>query len=164
MGAALIALGSCSGSAGDGNQPANTVNVAVPTNTTATDAVDAKVVVPAVDPKSPAAARAVVDDYAALAEKGSLGEAAKYWTNAPAAAQFATTLEDYPKVAMISGKPTDPEGAMGSIFITVPVTLDLTLRSGSPYQMTCKATLRRVNDVPGSTQEQRRWRIETIDC
>ena len=115
-------------------------------------------------PASPAAAKAVVDAYAGLAEKGSFADAAKHWTNATAAAQFAASLEDYPKVRMSAGAPIDEEGAAGSIFITVPLTLDLTLRSGSPYQMTCKATLRRVNDVPGSSAQQRRWHIESIDC
>ncbi|MEO7864713.1 MAG: hypothetical protein ABIR63_02445, partial [Sphingomicrobium sp.] len=101
---------------------------------------------------------------AALAEKGAFSEAARSWTNATAAAQFAASLEDYPKVELTPGKPQDEKGAAGSIFITVPLTLDLTLRSGSPYQMMCKAALRRVNDVPGSTAEQRRWHIETIVC
>lgn len=161
--AALIVLGGCGGSASEDNQAANAVKAAATENMVEANAV-VSAVAPAVDPKSPAAAKAVVDDYAALAEKGSLGEAAKYWTSATAAAQFAATLEDYPKVRLTAGAPKDEEGAMGSIFITVPLTLDLTLRSGSPYQMTCKATVRRVNDVPGSTLEQRRWRIETIDC
>lgn len=114
--------------------------------------------------KGPAGALAVVKEYASLAEQGKYAEAAKHWTNATAAAQFATTLEDYPKVGLTAGKPGEQEGAAGSSFIDVPLTLDLTLRSGSPYAMNCKATLRRVNDVPGSTEEQRRWRIETIDC
>jgi len=113
---------------------------------------------------SPEAAVVVVTHYTALAERGAFAEAAKLWTNATEAAQFATNLEEYPKVKLTAGKPEDEEGAAGSIFITVPVTLDLTLRSGSPYQMMCKATLRRVNDVPGSTAEQRRWHIENIAC
>ena len=101
-----------------------------------------------------------VADYAALARaRATSPRPPKLWTNAAEAAQFAANLEDYPKVAITAGKPTDEEGAAGSIFITVPVTLDLTLRSGSPYQMTCKATLRRVNDVPGATAKQRRWHI-----
>ena len=114
--------------------------------------------------KGPAGALAVVKEYAALAEQGKYAEAAKHWTNATAAAQFATSLEDYPKFGLTAGTPGEQEGAAGSSFIDIPLTLDLTLRSGSPYAMTCKATLRRVNDVPGSTEEQRRWRIETIDC
>ena len=113
---------------------------------------------------TPEAAAVVVNQYGALAERGAFAEAVKLWTNPTAAAQFNTNLEDYGKVKLTTGKPENEEGAAGSIFIAVPVTLDLTLRSGSPYQMICKATLRRVNDVPGSTAEQRRWHIESIAC
>lgn len=152
-GAAILALAGCGSPASD----ANATNQAGPGNVVEPPA-------PADPSTSPAAAAKVVGDYALLAKQGDFAAAAKYWTNATAAAQFAANLEDYPKVKMTAGTPTDEEGAAGSIFITVPVTLDLTLRSGSPYQMLCKATLRRVNDVPGSTAEQRRWHIENITC
>ena len=131
--------------------PANEVNAAAPEEAP-------------VDPKSPAAAKNVVEHYAKAAEKGEYRAAAKYWSDPREAAQFAANLEDYPKVKMTVGGPTDEEGAAGSIFINVPLTLDLTLRSGSPYQRKCKAVLRRVNDVPGSTEAQRRWHIESVDC
>lgn len=158
--ATTITLVGCSRPSTDGNA----LNEADPGNALEVNAAIDEAARAAEALKSPAAAVAVVKDYAALAEKGAYAEAAKHWTNATAAAQFATSLEDYPKVALTAGKPEDEEGAAGSMYIVVPLTLDLTLRSGSPYQMVCKATLRRVNDVPGSTAEQRRWRIETIDC
>ncbi|MEO6433143.1 MAG: hypothetical protein ABIO29_04080 [Sphingomicrobium sp.] len=113
---------------------------------------------------SPAAAADVVRAYAALTAQREFTKAADYWTDPAAAAQFAADLDDYPKVAMTVGTPTDEEGAAGSIFISVPVDVGLTLRSGSPYPMTCKATLRRVNDVPGATAKQLRWNIQSIDC
>ena len=152
-GAAAVALAGCTPPAGDDNA----INQAATAN-------EVEAPAPADAGTSPEAAVVVVTHYAALAERGAFAEAAKLWTNATAAAQFATNLEDYPKVKLTAGEPEDEEGAAGSIFITVPVTLDLTLRSGSPYQMMCKATLRRVNDVPGSTAEQRRWHIESIAC
>ena len=165
IGAAMTALGACSGPAGNNDEAANAANAVMPGNAVdANAAISAPAPAPTLDPKSPAAAKAVVEAYGAMAQTGSFPDAAKYWTNATAAAQFSASLEDYPKVRLTAGTPTDEEGAMGSIFIAVPLTLDLTLRSGSPYQMTCKATLRRVNDVPGSSTEQRRWHIETINC
>ena len=152
-GLATVALASCKPPASDDNA----ANAAVFDNQVEAPA--------ATDPlTTPEAAAVVVDHYGALAERGAFAEAVKLWTNPIAAAQFNTNLEDYGKVKLTTGKPESEEGAAGSIFIAVPVTLDLTLRSGSPYQMTCKATLRRVNDVPGSTAEQRRWRIESINC
>lgn len=119
---------------------------------------------PIVDTKSPAAARSVMTDYASLAEKGDFAKADDYWTDAGNAAQFAADLENYPKVAMSVGEPGEMEGAAGSSFITLPVTLNLTLRSGAPYSMTCKAVMRRVNDVPGASAKQLRWNIQSIDC
>lgn len=157
--AALAAAG-CSG----GKEPIDNTVDAGPQSGEIND-VAVNDVAPA-EPRSttPAAARALVEAYAGLAEKGSFEDAAKLWTDRTAAAQFASSLEDYPNVRLTAGTPFDEEGAAGSIFIAVPLTLDLTLRSGSPYQMRCKATLRRVNDVPGSSDEQRRWHIESIDC
>ena len=56
------------------------------------------------------------------------------------------------------GDLSEPEGAAGSIFVTMPVVF---------YQGTKRSpatvTLRRVNDVDGSTQAQRRWHIERIE-
>lgn len=153
------ALAACSQNKDDAANVAlndNAVNSAVPANSDDTAALP--------DPTSPAAARAAVERYAAFAEKREFESAADYWTDAAAAAQFAADLEDYPKVVITAGEPRDMEGAAGSSFITVPVTLDLTLRSGSPYQMTCAAKLRRVNDVPGATAKQLRWNIQSIDC
>lgn len=133
-------------------------------NAAANNAVEANEAAPIVDTKSPAAARSVMVDYASLAEKGDFAKAADYWTNANNAAQFAADLENYPKVAMSVGEPGEIEGAAGSSFINLPVVLNLTLRSGAPYSMTCKAVLRRVNDVPGATRKQLRWNIQAIDC
>lgn len=117
-----------------------------------------------IDPKSAEGAGQVMQLYGALIEQGRWGEAARSWSDAGAAQQFRATLEDYPEVHLLIGKPTDQEGAAGSIFITVPTTLDLVLRNGSRSQQACSATLRRVNDVPGATAKQLRWNIQSIAC
>jgi uncharacterized lipoprotein NlpE involved in copper resistance len=153
--ALALAAAGCSNRGDAGNEAINAAANAVVETIAATDLPD---------PASPAAAKAMVERYAALAEKREFASAADYWTDATAAAQFAHDLEVYPKVVVRAGEPADMEGAAGSSFITVPVTLDLTLRSGAPYQMNCAATLRRVNDVPGATPKQLRWNIQSIDC
>lgn len=58
-------------------------------------------------------------------------------------------------------KPGDAEGAAGSIYVTLPVRVDATLRSGAHQHFVGSYTLRRVNDVDGSTAAQRRWHIES---
>jgi hypothetical protein len=37
------------------------------------------------------------------------------------------------------------------------------LKTGDEFHRSGKAVLRRVNDVPGSTAEQRKWRIERFE-
>ncbi|SMC78005.1 hypothetical protein SAMN06272759_10719 [Novosphingobium sp. B1] len=48
------------------------------------------------------------------------------------------------------------EGAAGSLFYTVPVTIDDGARTISG-----EIVLRRANDVPGATREQLRWHVES---
>lgn len=110
----------------------------------------------AIDPKSVEAAAAVVEDYADLMEHFRYSEAAKLWTDEKAAGRFATQLN--PKMHMRIGKLGSTEGAAGSTYTTIPVVL-----YGDTYSRPATVILRRVNDVPGSTEVQRRWHIERID-
>jgi hypothetical protein len=57
---------------------------------------------------------------------------------------------------------SDEEGAAGSTYVSVPLTIAGS-RNGERVTRTAKALLRRVNDVPGSTEAQRHWHIERID-
>lgn len=56
--------------------------------------------------------------------------------------------------------PYGTEGAAGSIYATIPVRVDARLRSGRMQHFVGTYTLRRVNDVDGSSAAQRRWHIE----
>ncbi|MFL6766025.1 MAG: hypothetical protein ACJ8FO_12610 [Sphingomicrobium sp.] len=110
-----------------------------------------------VDPKSAEAARQVVQHYAALWEQHRFDEAASLWSDRAAAAKFAQQMK-YPGNHLEIGKPRNSEGAAGSIYTTVPVIF-----YGEDWPRPADAILRRVNDVPGSTEEQRRWHIERIE-
>ena len=57
----------------------------------------------------------------------------------------------------------EAEGAAGSIYVTIPVIFYGDAKPGEPFRRPADVILRRVNDVPGSTEAQRRWRIERID-
>jgi homogentisate 1,2-dioxygenase len=50
------------------------------------------------------------------------------------------------------------EGAAGSIYVTMPV-----LFYAGSKRSAANVILRRVNDVPGSTEAQRRWHIERVE-
>ena len=78
-------------------------------------------------------------------------------------ARFAAAYDKYATIHSEVGRPTDMEGAAGSSYITVPFRLYGTLRSGGPFNLVGSLTLRRVNDVPGSTEAQRHWHIEKSD-
>jgi hypothetical protein len=104
----------------------------------------------------------VVANYAALLEQRKFDEAFALWD--PGAAgitreQFARQFADYKTIDAEVGDVAPPEGAAGSIYDDVQLTLTGDKKDGSPYTVTGPVTLRRVNDVPGSTAEQRRWRI-----
>jgi hypothetical protein len=116
-----------------------------------------------IDPKSAEAAGQVVQHYGALIEQGRWSEANAYWGDAATAARFRGELAGYSEVHIEIGKPGDSEGAAGSIYITDPVVFSGKRKSGAVFRRGADVTLRRVNDVPGSTEAQRRWHIERID-
>jgi hypothetical protein len=117
-------------------------------------------------PDSAQAAATVVETYYALIETGKYREAWKLWggagqrsgkTETQFTAGFASTAATYAEV----GAPGDTEGAAGSIFVDVPVTVNATLKDGTTQRFVGTYTLRRVNDVPGSSAEDRRWHIDS---
>ena len=55
------------------------------------------------------------------------------------------------------------EGAAGSSYVEVPVRVYGTLKGGKASSRPGKVVLRRVNDVPGSTAEQRQWHIYRLE-
>jgi len=77
--------------------------------------------------------------------------------------QFEARFKDYKTIDSEVGTIGPMEGAAGSIYSTVQLTLSGSKKNGDAYVMTGPVTLRRVNDVPGSTAEQRRWHIVKLD-
>ena len=118
-----------------------------------------------IDPRSAEGAGQVVQRYGALLEERRFADARKLWGNGGGAsglseAQFVAAYGKYAAIHSEVGKPEGMEGAAGSSYITVPFRLYGTLKGGGPFNLVGPLTLRRVNDVPGSTAEQRRWHIE----
>ena len=111
-----------------------------------------------IDPKSAEAAGQVVQHYGALIEQGRWTESWTLWSSADAAKAFDRNWRNVPEVHLEIGKPGDMEGAAGSIYVTVPVIF-----YGDAFRRAADVILRRVNDVPGSTEAQRRWHIERIE-
>jgi hypothetical protein len=109
------------------------------------------------------AAGQVVQRYGALIEQKRWAESRTLWSNADAAKEFERNWRDYSDVHLEIGNPGDMEGAAGSSYVTIPAIFYGDLKSGQPSRLEADVILRRVNEVPGSTEAQRRWHIERID-
>jgi hypothetical protein len=121
-----------------------------------------------IDPASAEAAGQVVQLYGGLLEQRKFAEARKLWGDGGKASgltesQFIAAYDKYASIHSEVGRPAGMEGAAGSVYITVPFRLYGTLKGGGDFNLVGPLTLRRVNDVPGSTEAQRRWHIEKSD-
>jgi hypothetical protein len=116
-----------------------------------------------IDPKSAEAAGQVVQQYGALIEQGRWTASRQYWGDAAAAQAFERNFRTYADVHLEIGDLGEAEGAAGSIYVTEPVTFYGTKNGGGDYRRKAEVMLRRVNDVDGSTEAQRRWHIERIE-
>lgn len=74
-------------------------------------------------------------------------------------AQFSDSFAKYAAYDCHIGEPGSTEGAAGSIYVTIPLRVTGVLTRGGGFVLEGPVTMRRVNDVPGSTAEQRRWHI-----
>lgn len=116
---------------------------------------------PAPTARTPDAAADVVRRYFAAVAGKRLDEAKTLWSDPAAAEDHAASLARYGRYRAEVGAPGEPEGAAGSTYVTVPVEI-VPLRPAGGAHRAWIATLSHVNDVPGSSAEQRRWRIRTI--
>ncbi|MGN6154906.1 MAG: hypothetical protein ACTHN4_04125 [Sphingomicrobium sp.] len=108
----------------------------------------------------------LVQQYGDLLHNRRFADAFALWGPNPAGMtekQFESRFDQYKTIDAAVGKVGPTEGAAGSIYSTVQLTLSGNKKDGTPYVITGPVTLRRVNDVPGSTAEQRRWHIEKVD-
>ncbi|GAB1596276.1 superantigen-like protein SSL4 [Lysobacter claricitrinus] len=115
------------------------------------------------DVASPQAAATVVETYFALIDEKRTQEADALWSDAARAAAFRDALDKLGKPHMQVFAPGGIEGAAGSMYITVPVEFGATDQGANSRPRKGEVTLRRVNDVPGSTEAQRHWHIDHID-
>jgi hypothetical protein len=116
-------------------------------------------------PQSAQGAADVVQTYYALIGEGKYPQAWALRGDAgqASAEAFARSFDRYAQYDAQVGAPGDPEGAAGSSYISVPVVIYGRLKSGAEVHEKGEVTLRRVNEVPGSTAEQRRWHISRIE-
>ena len=114
--------------------------------------------------KSVAAAAKLLDDYFAAVATKQYRRAYRMWggngeATGMSEAEFAASFAKYKIYDGDAGTPGDSEGAMGSVYVEFPVKVTGVLARGGGFVLEGPMTLRRVNDVDGSTAEQRRWHI-----
>lgn len=119
-------------------------------------------------PTSGQGAADVVQTYYAHIGQKAYGEAWKLWSDGGRASNqtqeaFAASFGRYAAYDAQIGAPGVIEGAAGSLYVEVPVVTYGRMMNGAELHQSGKATLRRVNDVDGSTAEQRLWRIARIE-
>lgn len=116
-------------------------------------------------PESAQGAARVVEAYYALIEAKNYVEAHKLWGPASDLADetFAAKFAGYREYQAEVDAPGRVEGAAGSLYVTVPVRTHRVTTKGEQFNVPAVVTLRRANNVDGSTAEQRRWHITEID-
>jgi len=119
-------------------------------------------------PTSAQGAANVVQIYYALISEGRYENAWRLWTegghgSGMTADAFSKGFAAFASYNANIGAPGEIEGAAGSLYVSVPVQVYGRRKSGEPVYLLGQATLRRVNDVPGSTPEQREWHISRIE-
>lgn len=78
------------------------------------------------------------------------------------AEEFEIAFSKYRTINVTFGEPRR-EGAAGTLYYEVPVTMTGELENGDAYRMEGPLLLSRVNDVPGASTEERKWHIEMSD-
>lgn len=118
-------------------------------------------------PESPQGAASVLERYVAAVAKRDYAAAWRLWgQDAPGRPPSAEALADgfagYDSYNVLIGRPGSPEGAAGSVYVRVPMQVYARLKDGREVHRLGSATLRRVNDVPGASPEQRAWRLHEV--
>lgn len=114
-------------------------------------------------PKSAAAAAAVVARYYSALNARDYDTAWAQWGEGGAPnqtrAQFEAGYARTGATTVTIGALPPGDGAAGSLYQPVPVTVTATLRDGTRQRFRGEYVVRRVNDVSGATPEQLRWHL-----
>jgi len=110
-------------------------------------------------PNDASGAVSIVREYYAAVSRHDYRAAYALWHGRQSYRQFRRGYAQTVRVNVTPIPPFESEGAAGSIYAGIRVRVDAALRSGRRQHFVGSYTLRRVNDVPGSTVAQRRWHI-----
>lgn len=119
---------------------------------------------PAVAQNSAEDARAAIRDYYAAIDRGDYRRAYGLWSEHGdrSGMPYGRFVRGFARTAHTSvtvGRPYDEGAGAGSIYITVPVMVNATLKNGTRQRFVGTYLLRHVNDIDGASAWQRRWHI-----
>ena len=118
-----------------------------------------------IDPRSKAAAAAVVERYYSALNARDYGTAWQQWgDNGPpnqTLDKFQSGFAHTRSTHVTIGRLEPGDAGAGSIYQPVPVTVDATLKDGTRQRFRGTYVLRRVNDIDGASADQRRWHIDS---
>lgn len=113
------------------------------------------------------AADVVQTYYALLAERRFASAWGLWWDGGRASGMsrdaFVERQSAYLEYRAQVGAPGRIEGAAGSLYVTVPISVAARPRRGRDLHFAGTVVLRRVNGISGSRPGQRLWRIARID-
>jgi hypothetical protein len=121
---------------------------------------------PAEPDKTQQGAVAAADAYLDLLRAGDYARAWGVWPGPDGGVSQDDFVQRYARYSSYDAKLGAPglmEGAAGSIYLEIPVTVTAALKSGGTEQLAGTVVMRRVNDVDGSTLAQRTWHINSIE-
>ncbi|WP_445638309.1 Lipoprotein [Nostoc sp. DSM 114161] len=106
----------------------------------------------------------VIREYYNAIARQDYKQAYSAWDGDGAASKqsFESFKQGFANTASVTvevGEPGRLDGAAGSSYIEIPVTVTAVTINGTPQRFHGTYVLRRVNNVPGSTPEQQRWHI-----
>ena len=121
---------------------------------------------PPADEKSALGAARRLQEYCDAVATKRYRDAFAYWGDGGKRSgltfeQFRASFAKYGAYDCHIGNPGGMEGAAGSSYVTIPLQVTGVLAKGGGFVLEGPVTMRRVNDVDGSTAEQRRWHIES---
>ena len=116
---------------------------------------------------SPASPVAVIKTYYAAISARKFRQAYGLWGDNGAESgqtfgEFTAGFKETESVAVKVGQPGRVEGAVGSRYVTIPVTISALTTGGQAQRFTGSYTLRRTV-VDGATAKQRRWHLFSAD-
>ena len=106
-------------------------------------------------------ARNVLLEWARAIERRDFARADAQWGAGASDAKSAKQFAGYASITVGFGD-GDVEGAAGSLYYEVPLTVTGKRKDGSSVSRQGTVTVRRVNDVDGATPAQLRWHIAGI--